>query len=197
MAKVAIDCDGVLANFQVAFFKEANRIWPGRVDLDYEPSGWNDLGGLSGAEISRVWRNIVATPNWWLYAPALRENMAEFQVFLRTQRYHDVYIVTSRTPTKGMSVAKQTAIWLDQCDVEPNLNYLGVIVADNPPDKRRIYEAAGFGYSVDDKGTTVEECDTLEGHQAFLLDAPWNQEAKVKRRIKSLSEFFSAIKAAK
>lgn len=198
MAKLSVDCDGVLADFGKAFFQMANKIWPGRVPLDYINRHWNDLGGLSSDEQNQVWERIKGSLNWWLGLEAFHENIVALERFLVGHSGHDVYIVTSRTPSLGMSVAHQTDQWLWACGVRPHANYLGVIATDYPSEKALLYKSTGMAYSVDDKLETVLQCQKLEvtkGHKAFLLDRPWNQsEANVHRRIKSLAEFFKAVR---
>lgn len=193
MSKLSVDCDGVLADFGRAFFVEANRLWPGRIPLDYVNRYWDDLGGLSQDEQGRVWERIRATPNWWMGLDAYPENVGALSQFLECHSGHDVYIVTSRATTVGMTVAYQTEQWLHACGVRPHANYLGVIATEYPSEKARLFKATGIAYSVDDKGDTVEACDKLKGHSAFLLSRPWNQEAVVKRRVSSLVEFFEAV----
>lgn len=74
------------------------------------------------------------------------------------------------------------------------VNYLGIIPVDDSTLKAEVYKAAQIEYSVDDKSETVEQCDKLPNHTAFLLDREWNQDAVVKHRVKSLSEYFEHIK---
>jgi hypothetical protein len=141
-----------------------------------------------------VWQVIRQTHNFWLSLEAYRDNIHSLVAFFNYNRNEDVWIVTSRTPTAGLTIANQTRVWLDRCGVNPTTsNYLGVIPVDDWNDKKHIYAAAGIEFSVDDKKETVEDCDTLKGHHAFLLDRPWNQDAKVKNRIKSLAAFFDAV----
>lgn len=193
MAKIAVDCDGVLAAFDEAFKDVANRMWPGRVREDYVNQHWNDLGGLDKDEQRQVWDRIKATPDWWLTVDAYTENVGAMAIFLHQHRGHDIWIVTSRAVTVGNTVAYQTYLWLRACGVDPVHNYLGVLPVDNWHDKKKIYKYAQIEYSVDDKTETVEDCDTLPDHKAFLLDRPWNQDAKVKRRVSNLTAFFGAI----
>lgn len=194
MARISVDADGVLAQFGRGFLQMANTIWPGRMDLNIQPKAWDDFQGLNDAEINQVWDKIKATENFWLSLDAYCDNVAALAKFLRSTKGNDVWIVTSRTPGAGLTIAKQTMIWLFSCSVFPGVNYLSVIPSVHTSDKRRIYKAVGIEFSVDDKAETVEECQTLEGHTAFLLSQPWNQHAKVQHRINNLEEYFKHIK---
>lgn len=193
MAKIGVDCDGVLANFVKAFIEEANRIWPGKVPKTYEHKTWDfPTEILNKAEANRVWDKIKATPDWWLTVDAFTENVGALAVFFWTQKNHDIYIVTSRTETAGHSVAWQTNKWLEACGIAPVANYLGVIVAPNSDDKAAIYEKLGIEFSIDDKAETVEQCQQL-GQAAFVLDRPWNAEANLRNRVRNLKEFLDKV----
>jgi hypothetical protein len=193
MAKIGIDCDGVLANFIKAFADEANHIWPGRVPKGYVQTRWDDIAGLTSDEIDQVWKRARATENWWMKLDAYSANVAALMTFLYATKGHDIYIVTSRVPTAGASVAFQTDVWLRACGVFPHSNYLAVLPVEHWHDKRHIYKHGGFDFSIDDKGETVAACDTLEEHTAFLLDQPWNQEFRPKNRVTDMKKFFNAI----
>ena len=194
MPKVAIDVDGVLANFTVAFTEVANKVYPGRVPLNFEPHdfGFNPL--FSEAELAAIWRRVKATENFWLGMNPYHDSVMALARWLIVNQDQDVYLVTSRPATMGMTVTRQTDWWIRSCGIVPVNNYLGVIVVPDSARKVDLYEAGEFDYSIDDKGETVEQCDDLSGwHAAYLLDRPWNQEAKVKRRVKSLELFLKEI----
>lgn len=199
MARIAVDCDGVLANFVKAYLETANKIWPGRVDPNYQSKEWDDLGGLTKAEMSQVWKRVKATDNFWLSLDAYSNNIGSLAKFILTTNGHDIWAVTSRARVAGMTIAKQTEYWLSSCGIPIDgcgRNYVGVIPVGDSTLKADVYHAAGIQFSVDDKAETVEQCDhdLNGGHAAFLLDRSWNQDAKVKRRIPDLETYFEYIK---
>jgi uncharacterized HAD superfamily protein len=196
MAKISLDVDGVLANFNKGFVEQINHIWPGRLAKDHIQKHWHDWGDLTDSEIDQVWRRIEATPNWWMTLDAYSSGVGALAIFFWTNQAHDVWLVTSRSDTLGHSTPFQTDTWIRACGVNPCQNFLSVITATYPSDKRGIYKHIGIEYSLDDKGDTVMQCDKLEGHKAFLLDQPWNQQAVVKRRVKSVQEYLDAITKA-
>jgi hypothetical protein len=196
MAKISIDCDGVLANFLKAFAEEANHIWPGRFPKDYwqQHKQWDFPADLiSKAEVNQVWERIKTTPDWWMRLDPHGENIGVLAIFFWMHRGHDVYIVTSRVETEGHTVAWQTDTWLRACGVSPCHNYLSVISVPNSNEKIDIYRAMQIDFSIDDKGETVEQCQQLKSHIALLQDRPWNQDAKVKHRVKSVQELFDLV----
>jgi 5'(3')-deoxyribonucleotidase len=192
--KIAIDCDGVICDFVQGFVDTTNKLWPGRLKDGYEPSVWDFSDTMKKDEVNRVFEQIKRTPNWFLKLEPYSENVTALARFFVERKGEDVWLVTSRFPTYGMTVAKQTAMWLEFCGVSPIHNYLGVIPVANSDEKQLVYAAMGVEYSVDDKAETVEQCEAIPGHKAFLLDRPWNQEAKVERRIKNLEQFFRQVK---
>lgn len=195
MARIAIDCDGVLACFTDGAIEIINTLWPGRIPDGYSPPDWyfSDVG-MTSADWNRVFERIKATSNWWLYLRAYNDSITALQTFFITHTNQDIYIVTSRVPTAGMTVTQQTERWIRSCGVTPLMNYLGVIVAPHPERKAELYDALDFDYSIDDKAETVEQCDALANHRAFLLNRSWNTEAQVKHRVNSVLDFLKHIK---
>ncbi len=191
--KIAIDMDGVLANFVQGFVESTNKIWPGRLKDGYEPTDFGFSDTMKKDEVNRVFEQIKRTPNWFLKLEPYSENVTALARFLVERKGEDIWLVTSRFPTYGMTVAKQTDMWLQFCGISPIHNYLGVIPVENSDDKQMIYSSVDIEYSVDDKAETVEQCQAISGHKAFLLDRPWNQEANVERRIKNLEQFFRQV----
>lgn len=198
MSKIAIDCDGVLADFNEAFTGVVNRLWPGKIEAGFKPHDWNYGGRLTDEEMDKAWEVIRHTENFWLGLQAYGNSIGYLAHFMIEQRSHEILIVTSRAATAGLPVAEQTRMWLRACGLSPIYNYLGVLTVDDSNEKWRVYLAAGFDYSIDDKMETVEQCDLihprLSNHKAFLLDRAWNQGAKVKRRVRTLGEYLKEIR---
>jgi hypothetical protein len=145
------------------------------------------------AEFKQVWAEIKRTQNFWLSLAAYNDSVCAFERFLIASHDHDIWIVTSRAETAGMTVAKQTDLWLRCCGIRQHHNYLAVVPVEDSKKKVDIYAAVGIEWSVDDKPETVIACQKLEGHKAFLLSRPWNTEAKVNNRIGTLNVFFENI----
>ncbi len=201
MAKIAIDCDGVLANFIKAFAEEANHIWPGKIPNPSEYAArehktWDwPPEVLSKAEVKEVWKRINGSVNWWLTLDAFTAGVGALAIWLWTHKWHDVYVCTARQETLGGSVAWQTDQWLRACGIDPVHNYLGVVTIDGQ-EKGQFYRLAGITHSLDDRGLTVELCDQLmpdREHRAYLLDRPWNQDAKVRHRVGSVREYLEVV----
>lgn len=197
MSKIAIDCDGVLADFNEAFMSVANRLYPGRFPPNYQPKDWNYEGKITPKEQEKIWRVIQGTQNFWLGLFPYESQVGDLAHWLVKTKNHEVYIVTSRQPTSGMCVAKQTEMWVDSCGIRSIHNHLGIIVVPDSNEKWKLYQSGGFEWSIDDKPETVEQCDMIHpqlyNHRAFLMERPWNGNAKVQRRVKSVGEFLRRI----
>lgn len=194
--KIAVDCDGVLADFNEAYISLLRKLYPEvHIPEDFKPSSWdypiNELG-LTKEQYKASWKALHDTPNFWLTLRPM-SGVGALATFLATHANEDIWIVTARCGSEGMTVAIQTQMWLNSCGIFSHLNYLGVITGANSDEKILIYKAMGMQYSIDDKAETVEQCDTLAGHKAYLLDQPWNQDAKVERRVKSVQEFLDEV----
>lgn len=195
MSAIAIDADGVLAAFGQSFIAILHELYPNHPFTIDKWTTWNYGGMVTNEELYAVWEVIRATVDFWMTLRPYQEGIRALAVYMMSHADNDVHIVTSREPTRGHTVAKQTRLWLQHCGISDTYNYLGVIPVANSSNKAGVYRAAGISYSIDDKGPTVEQCDQMKGdHQAYLLDRPWNQDAKVKRRVASVEEFLKEVK---
>ena len=186
--------DGVLANFTESFTEVGNKMYPGRVPKGFEPTDWNFNGLFNAEEQDKIWEKIKATQNFWLGLSPYYDNVGHLAKWLVTVADQDVYFVTSRVQTAGMTVAKQTDWWLRACGIYPVNNYIGMIVVPDSNKKAGVYAAVEIAYSIDDKAETVEQCDSVPDHLAYLLDRPWNQHAEVKRRVANLGAYLKEIR---
>lgn len=194
MSKIAIDVDGVLANFTKAMIELAAKMYPGRVGPEYEPKDWWYSDAFSKGELNELISKAHSTPNFWFTLDPYPENVAALARWMVMQKHQDIYFCTSRMPSVGTTVAKQTSLWIDQMGIRSLHNYMAVAVVEDSNKKVAVYDALGVEYSIDDKAETVEQCDSLKGHKAYLLDRPWNQDAKVNRRVQSLDSFLREIR---
>lgn len=192
--KVAVDVDGVLADFHDGAMRIINQLRPGTniTPKNYAPvtrNYWQNFG-ISDDEF---WGRVDATRNWWLSLPAFPENVSALFNFLHSGQ-HTVILCTSRLETVGMSVERQTWHWIESCGYTRSpLSYLSVVAAPKASRKAPIYKAMGIEYSVDDLGKTVAECNAVEGHQAFLL--PRSDSGRFDLpQVQDLEEFFLKIR---
>ena len=67
MLRVMFDMDGVLADFVEAFTRLANEMFgTPHIRTVHQPT-WSFAGiGMTEEQVSAVWDELKATPNWWL-----------------------------------------------------------------------------------------------------------------------------------
>lgn len=192
MARMAIDCDGVLADFVGAFVRLYNSRRMSRRITAEDWTNWGGGGQFNRKEEKEMWKVITATPNWWLSVEAL-PGVGELARWMSGQSGHDIWVVTSRTETAGMTATKQTERWLQECRLNPGNNYLGVITVPDSDDKVNLVSKLDIDWIIDDKADTIEQMDRFPYLKAALLTQTWNHMATPKWRVNSVAEFLSSI----
>lgn len=190
--KVAFDVDGVLADFGGAFNKVINLLY-GKytIPVDYKPKDWHWSDVLTPEMEKRGFQEIAKTENFWSSLKPFEEGINAVRETIINPEI-DVCFLTARAPSAGSTVTKQTRGWLY------NQSYLfstkaSVIAVGKPTLKRQVLEGIGIEAMIDDHGPTVEGFDQMPGFQGYLLDRPWNQDAKVKNRVATVREFCERI----
>lgn len=106
--KLAIDVDGVLAEFDGSFaaLLEEQTGRPCRI-LEPDRWEWPHALGFSKPEEERAWQYISEHPNWWATLQSYEDSDVDFRAVERDG--HDIYFVTARrTPFARF----YTANWL-------------------------------------------------------------------------------------
>lgn len=186
--RYGIDLDGVVADFNSAFVREANTIWPGKLPTDYQPTSWNWDEVFTKADFSHVWEVLEKKPNWWLSMHPYAENVRAIALHRIRHPEDEIFYVTARHQVAGMPTMHQTQTWLQQCGI----GGLGTsVIVDNSGNKSAIFNALGCDANIDDKLEAVIEHDR-NTTGAFLLDRPWNRDGRPSSIIvvSNLDEFF-------
>lgn len=192
--RISLDIDGVLADFTERVIDISKKLFPGRIPNGYIPTDWNYSDVFSKEDLSAVFEKIKNTKDFWLYSLTYPENVAALSRFLSKENSFDIYFVTSRAPAAGRTVASQTRIWLElSAGIHRSGSFVSIIPVANSKYKADIMQAIGIEYSIDDHGPTVEQCNSVSGHRAFLLDRPWNREKDYGPRLDNLQQFFDII----
>lgn len=191
--KISIDLDGVLSDF---FTDGVNRVaadlWPARNHpSNYLPDSywWEDK--FTKEEVHDILSEIKNIPEFWSTRPGYTENVQALREFLSVESNHEIYYVTSRIQTQGRPIALQTESWLIANHLWPDDNYHAIIPVAEPGLKRFVMADLGIQVSIDDHGTTVEECNQVKGHKAYVLDRPWNRDKDYGTRVFDLQQFLS------
>jgi len=178
---ISIDLDGVLCDFMGRV-----RSTPSYQDVtstqDMDKDRWENL-----------WVALASTENLWETLDPIEENVEALRSFLSHNSNHVVYFVTARQGTAGRNVSVQCARWLREHNVYPHFNYTAVVPVSGADVKPYVMIDLDIQYSVDDVAKTVDSCNDLKDHKAFLLDQPYNRGINLPR-VSNLAEFFERIK---
>lgn len=191
MLTISLDIDGVFASFENGFSKVVNSIYPNRIPYGYSPKDWDWSEILTKEELKTSWDKTLQMEDFWLSLIPFDHTLYELQRFLTFSRKGvQIYYLTSRPETKGLSALQQTNTWLKWNGIKPDNS--SVIVVKSTAQKAEYIKLLGAKYSLDDYGPTIIECNKIEGHTAVLFDKTYNQMYNVPRA-KSFNEFLQII----
>lgn len=186
--KIGIDIDGVLCNWAQGFHNLLCDV-VGEKRPFVVPTQW-DLGNTSWTpeQIDLGWEAIRNTRDWWITLEPYRDNVNALRAFFGGG--DDFYYVTSRTPSDGFSVLKQTQHWLDSLDLL--LHGCSILVVDKPSFKRNVVLGLALDKFIDDKLETV-----VDGHPStdwYLLSREWNKSGRPNniKVVDTLEEYLNA-----
>ena len=115
---ILVDLDGVIANFGKTFSELCNLKYGDRCQvientIDMPFWHWEDWYDITENEILDVWEDIRATSNFWMSLEILDYwDWVYFRNALNKHESINVYFITAREETDGLSVANQSALWL-------------------------------------------------------------------------------------
>ncbi len=195
--RISVDVDGVLANFTVGFARVANIIVPGTFPPDFDSMknpDW-DFNYIGEELVNKTWATIrYKTENFWLSLPTFQKEVHELHQFLESiPNDVEVFFVTSRVPSQGLTVLAQTQKWLRRY----KLLRLGssVIVKPRGVKKEQIYKVLGITCSVDDYWPNVPSPGFHPVfHHGYLLARAWNEKHREDLEVvNSLEEYFEKV----
>lgn len=191
---ICFDIDGVLADFGENMSRVVNLRWPGRIPAGYNPPNWDYTDNIAKAEWSQIWDDIKATPEFWRRQLPYERNVDAAVRYINSYTETTVYFMTARPDTIGQSSYEQTLGWLVNYGLYPyNREVTTPIIVKDPTEKTQIMIDLGIDFSIDDKQETVERCNKIEGHKAYLLDRSWNQTSS-EPRVYSVDHFLDIVK---
>lgn len=184
--RIGIDCDGVLADFNLAFIERIiavtkRDLFPPR---PFAITTWNypEQYGYTREEVSAVWTTIKDDPNFWAELPEYADT-AEALRYLNDRRLagDDLYFITARP---GINAKKQTENWLLRHWPTPFAPQVTVLLSS---DKDLCAVALGLDIYVDDRIENVESVVTARNYdvkgrylgertRTYVLDQPWNRQ---------------------
>ena len=183
----------MVANFGYGVIKSANKLWPGKLSIDYVPHNWDYTDVFTKEDWQKVWADIKNTNQFWSTLPGYAENILPVQSFLWEPGCPDVYYITSRATTVGDSVQRQSYHWLNNVGIfRPGVT--SIIPVSDPAHKNQFMQALKIKFSLDDYGPTVVQCNCNNEHTAYLLDRPWNRSYIALPRVSSMKEYLDIVR---
>lgn len=199
---IGIDCDGVLADFSLAFTSTINFLKPTAAVIprhvnDQRFWDWTKESQITKEMVNEAWRFVRDTPGWWTQLEPIPK-WQEIATLNHLAMMTDVMVITHR-PRKNGSVISETRAWLDHV----GLKKLGLVVTD---DKTNLVKDLRLDMMLDDLPENLEEMEkSFRGldkpfPSVILMKQPYNQpggdvaDHQIKEQVKDLSEFFQVVR---
>jgi len=187
---IAVDCDGVLADFNRAYIPLVQQV----TGQDMFPKDWEETlyktyhtvwdydkeAGYTREQIHKVWEVIKANDKFWLNLkpmPSAREDLKALDDLAK--QGHNIYFLTNRM---GAKAKYQTEKWL----FKYAFDFPTVILTG---DKTPLIRLLSIDFFIDDKPETMIELYKVASEERWLQDkhfylklAPYN-EGVYKQRI--------------
>lgn len=198
MLTLAIDIDGVLANFTDAYAACVTRrtgiVFPKMSDEWPTSWYWDRDAGVTREQEEETWKkDIIQTRNFWQkLEPHEGAKPALKYLNQMASRGDQLYFITHRM---GDSVKLQTERWL----YNHGINYPTVIVTGQ---KLPFLRALGVNFFIDDKPSTVIEvgeaamAEKWENFNLFLFDRPYNRNGAYPNNVQRARTVLEAIAQA-
>jgi hypothetical protein len=155
MLRVAVDLDGVIADFRSAFRQVASHVLDRDLDGDDEP--------MAPTERDRVWGAIARTQNWWAtIQPYEPDQIARLYGAAREGRW-EVVFMTKRPPSGGECVQVQTQWWLE------HHGFLLPAVVTVPGSRGELANALRLDLVIDDLFVNCVEVVSSSPAKAVLM----------------------------
>ncbi len=201
---ISFDLDGVLSNFHYSFSLIGNRLFDLPIIEDIEDVKewvWEDWYPMTKNQKNAIWKEIDTNIDlFWLN---MRPLYNTFQRLHKLEEFgHNLFFITSRKNTAGLSALKQTKLWLEK----QGLKDFSVIPTHK---KGMVLNRAEIEYFIDDMPENIIEA-TVEAPKckSFLLARQYNSYAieflqkfhKYRKNIGivySVDEFLDIIENAK
>ncbi len=192
--RVAIDLDGIVANFVSSAIKHFQIQYP-FLPNDWQPGKFNvavDLAerfNINKKEIRRIMGALMASDDFWLNLEPHQENIDAIRENLLHDPAYEVFYLTSRP--KG--TVRPTNEWLIRYELMAS--NAGLIQVEHKRDKASVICAIEADFSIDDSLEVLEHTLQINAHKTFLLTRPWNIDTDLPvQRVSNLAEFVEHVK---
>jgi uncharacterized HAD superfamily protein len=196
--RFGIDLDGCLCDFNGEVIKMANRLFNKNLPSSYVTSVWNYSDILTKEEWKAVWDALMDMENFWLQIGEL-PGLRQLHAFLAQNHDAQVYFITSRAQSKGLSTLAQTTEWLERRGLWPRFDFdrsrvRSRVIVTEASEKWKYLNALDIQWYLDDYAPTIQGLQSyIETMHAFLLDTPYNIYADSLPRVYSVAEYLRKI----
>jgi 5'(3')-deoxyribonucleotidase len=184
---IAIDLDGVVANFSAKFLSVANTMFELNCKQEDQTSwDFRDCQPITKYQEDTVFKTLMNTDNWWLSLDPLPETDALREL----EHKYQIYFITARFNSAGLPMTDQAAIWLRR---EFFITNPCVIACKH---KGPLLAALNVEYFIDDNVPNIADARVSSPFtKCYIQDQPYNREYEQGSvtRVKSLNEFFAQI----
>ncbi len=191
MTNIAVDIDGVLADYVAVFNNTLRKLYPGRIPADFKLQDFWYTGILNNSELHKVLTATFEIEELWynLRYLSAADTLASRLCYIES----NIYYITNRidTPSRhNYSALEQTNRWLADRDLLRRNT--SVLVIKDARMKKDIFTALDISMSIDDRIDTVQACQEIPNHRAYLYDQSWNRNSDLPR-VYSLHEYLDMV----
>lgn len=189
--RIGIDMDGCLADFNVPYISLIEQHSGVKLpdSSDTYPNRWNyeSDAGLNSTQVSKMWAEIKASPDFWVKLPAYPETSSFLRSILDLELFQDaaVYFITNRP---GLDAKGQTEVWLQRngYNAHPTVLISG--------EKGLCAKALELTHYIDDKN---ENCTDVRDNSPetanFMIQRPWNTAQPGVPVVTSINDFLMVL----
>lgn len=165
--KIGVDIDGVLVDFSSAFLKEAELVLGRKIEGVQNRWNFEECLNITPEEVSKVWRQIKNTDDWFLLVPKPFPGVVNYLQDLTAK--HEVYFITSRSKTSGYSPQEQSELYLQSLGVP-----IPTVIANK--NKGLVAAALELDYFIDDYVENVKlVMEKSPKTKVYIRDASYNK----------------------
>ncbi len=152
--RVLIDIDGVCADFVSSFTEVAKNL--GLIEKSYTTD--TQKNWEFPFDVNPCWDKLKGTHNFWMTLKPLIASW-EIKALNSAINQHEVYFVTTRPRTKGMSADDQTRFWLESIGVN---SFRANVIATRLGSKGKLAQALDLEIAIDDALPNLENLRAAE-----------------------------------